>query len=78
MKVKVFSKGSCVPCQNVKDHLTGLGVVYEEVNCFDNPEEARKSSIRSVPTVVVLDSAGEEVSRDRGFNPAYLNQLKGL
>lgn len=78
MKVIKFEKENCSPCVQVSEHLERLGVQYETVRPYDDPAEAAKYKVRSVPTVLVIDNAGQEVFRSVGYKPEQLDSLKGL
>lgn len=65
MRVKVFTKSSCAPCSAVKTYLTENNIPFEEINCFDNPEEPIKYGVRSCPTTILFEGE-EEVFRVKG------------
>lgn len=76
-KVIKFEKPGCQPCEMVSAVLGEIGVAFESVNPFDQPDMAVKYKIRSVPTVLVLD--GEtEVDRIMGVDAGRLRQLAEL
>lgn len=76
-KIIKFEKPGCQPCEMVSAVLGEVGVNFESVNPFDQPDMAVKYKIRSVPTVLVLD--GEtEVDRIMGVDAGRLRQLAEL
>ena len=75
MKIIKFEKPGCVPCQMVQNFLDDKGVAVEKVNPFDNPDEAVKYEISSVPVTILLNNEGEEVQRSVGFKPDELDSM---
>lgn len=76
-KVIKFEKPGCQPCEMVSAVLGEVGVNFEAINPFDQPDLAVKYKIRSVPTVLVLD--GEtEVERIMGVDAGRLRKLAEL
>ena len=74
-KVIKFYKQSCNPCDQVDAHLQKMGVGYESINAYDQPDVAAKYRIRSVPTVLVLNENGVEIARSVGYKPEILNDI---
>jgi thiol-disulfide isomerase/thioredoxin len=73
-----FSSAFCDPCiqtRAVLDSAAKLVPVLKiaELEVASHPEEAERAGIRSTPTVVVLDDAGDEVFRAEGA--PTLNQV---
>jgi len=62
-KVLKFSASWCVPCRQLTSLLAAMGQEVEEVDVDVNEELAAKFGIRGVPTMVMVDDAGNEVSR---------------
>lgn len=73
-KIIKFEKPGCQPCEMVSAVLGEVGVNFEAVNPFDQPELAVKYKIRSVPTVLLLDDEAE-VERIVGFDAGRLRKL---
>lgn len=69
-----FEKNNCQPCDTVGKILDEMGVTYERVNAFDNPDVAAKHRVMTLPTVVVLDD-DKEVTRIKGVNREQLSQV---
>lgn len=66
MKYKLFTTPMCPKCPAMKEFMAGQDNVTGEVVNAHTPEgltEARKFNIHSVPMVVFVDDAGEEVKR---------------
>ena len=59
-KVLKFSASWCVPCRQLATTLATMGQEVEEIDIDENEELV---GIRGVPTMVMLDEAGNEVSR---------------
>lgn len=74
MKVIKFEKQNCVPCTMVQNFLDDKGIEVEKVNPFDNPDEAIKYQIGSVPVVILLDG-DTEVKRSIGYKPDELEEI---
>ena len=58
----------CQPCTvmtpRVKEALVGVSDVnFEAINVDENGEAASARGVRSIPTLVLLDESGKEVSR---------------
>jgi thioredoxin 1 len=71
VEVEVWSASWCGPCKALKafvltepDCLEGKTVVFRDVD--EQPEEARKAGVRSVPTTIVKVN-GSEAGRIVGF-----------
>jgi len=78
MKVLKFQASWCQPCkmlsrvvEEAKDKIT---VQIEEVDIDENTELAKKFNIRGVPTLVMVDDAGNTVKSKTG----YLNEKQLL
>lgn len=69
---KILKMGAswCAPCRQMEVQLTRLGdqliTVIEHVDIENAPQLAQKYNIRSVPTLVKLNAAGEEIGRLTG------------
>ena len=74
MKIIKFEKPNCVPCTMVQNLLDDKGVKVEKINPFDNPDEAIKYQIGSVPVVILLDE-DKELKRSIGYKPEELEEI---
>lgn len=73
-KLIKFSRPACVPCQMVGNLLDDKGVIYQEINVYEDAETANKYNIQSVPVLVLLN--GEEVEEmSFGYNPDEIEKL---
>ena len=69
-KILLFKLSTCGPCKLLSRFFTQLHIHKEEVTLDkdDNVDlMTDKYDIKSVPTVVILDSEGEELGRFVGF-----------
>lgn len=64
-KILKFSASWCGPCKSMAAVLNriALPVAVQEIDVDDNHEQAAQYAIRGVPTLVLVDPAGKEVSR---------------
>jgi thioredoxin 1 len=68
----------CGPCKMMTPIITELQHKYSirKIDIDKNPESARQYSVMSVPTFILVDGGGNEVSRLVGAQPkAILEQL---
>jgi len=79
-KVLYFSTTWCGPCKTFKPIVqqvaqeTGIPVMYLDED--QDQEMAKKYSINSVPTIVIVDAAGGILYRNAGVMPkGQLSQL---
>lgn len=80
MKVLKFYADWCGPCKMLTRVLENVKIntPIEEVNIDDNTEMAAKFGIRGVPTCVLVDDTGKEVSRRVGMlNEAQFREFVG-
>lgn len=77
-KIIKFEKSDCPPCNMVSEYLDRKGIVYEKVDAFEEPERAMQYKIRTVPTVLVLNTENEILTRIAGFKPEELSRLAAL
>jgi thiol-disulfide isomerase/thioredoxin len=66
-----FSSPACAPCRSVRRVLAGVvaghpGLAHVEVDATERLDLARRLGILRTPTVLVLDPAGQVVSRVSG------------
>lgn len=69
MKLVKFGAIWCQPCQQVSKAITSVnfdGVGFVEISIDDNPEYASDMKVRAVPTLILVDSDGNELSRKVG------------
>lgn len=64
-KILKFSASWCGPCKSMAAVLKRitLPVAVHEIDVDDDHEQAAQYAIRGVPTLVLVDPAGKEVSR---------------
>jgi len=61
-----FSAPWCGPCRMfgpVMDRINASGIPVEKINVDSAPATAAAYNVRSVPTTILVDSQGEELSR---------------
>lgn len=68
---ELFSSSFCGPCHHTRAVITqALALLptaqFQEHNVADIPERAEALGIRSTPTIIVRDEAGNEVRRAEG------------
>jgi len=69
-KILYFSAPWCGPCKQfgpVMDRISQTGILVEKVNVDNAPAVAAAYNVRSVPTVVVVNSSGNEIGRSVGM-----------
>ena len=69
-KILYFSAPWCGPCKQfgpVMDRISQTGILVEKVNVDNAPAVAAAYNVRSVPTIVIVDSTGNEISRSVGM-----------
>jgi thioredoxin 1 len=65
--------GKCIPCKMMKPILDELKKDYKDqfkvtfIDVWENPDEAKKSGIKIIPTQVFYDASGKELFRHEGF-----------
>ena len=63
----------CIPCKMMAPILEGLKKEYKSrlevvfIDVWENPDEAKKSGIRVIPTQIFYDASGKELYRHEGF-----------
>ena len=81
MKLLYFSAAWCGPCKSfgpIMDQVAQSGVPVQKVNIDANNELTAQYGIRSVPTVIKVDSNGNKVdmfvgARDANFVKQFYN-----
>jgi FKBP-type peptidyl-prolyl cis-trans isomerase 2 len=81
-----FGSSTCVPCKQMKPILEELAVEYKGklnvviVEVYEQMELTRQYSIMAIPTQIVFDSNGKEVTRHTGLWPReeIIAQLKEM
>lgn len=70
-KILKFYSESCAPCKVMSNKLKGLDVEVKDIDIADgdNIDVCNKYSIRTVPTIIVLDENDELVSTFKGIVP---------
>ena len=78
-KLIYFSAPWCGPCKMfgpVMDRISQSGILVEKVNVDTAPAVAAAYNVRSVPTVVLVNASGNEISRFVGVKSE--SQVKEL
>jgi len=63
----------CIPCKMMAPILEGLKKEYKGrlevvfIDVWENPDEAKKSGIKIIPTQIFYDASGKELYRHEGF-----------
>ena len=73
-KIYYFSAPWCGPCKMLGPIMEKSGLPYQKINVDTDQELSTKYGIRNVPTLVKVDSSGNELSRITGALP--LEQIK--
>lgn len=68
-KIYYFSSSWCQPCKMLGPTMSRSGLPYQKVDVDNDTELSTKYGIRNVPTLVKVDSNGNEISRLVGNNP---------
>ena len=65
MRILLFSKKTCGPCQQLKMALKGTEIshVIAEIDCDEFPTAAPYYGIRGVPTLIFQGDEDEELAR---------------
>lgn len=77
MQIKLFVKDNCPRCPAAKRACDGLDVEVYDVGDMDGLAEAAFHGVLATPTVLVLDTNGNEIAGWRGEAPesSALRQL---
>jgi len=81
-----FGSSTCIPCKQMKPILEKLAVEYQDklnvviVEVYEQMELTRQYGIMAIPTQIVFDSAGKEITRHMGLWPReeIIAQLKNM
>jgi FKBP-type peptidyl-prolyl cis-trans isomerase 2 len=81
-----FGSNTCIPCKEMKPILEKLAVEYESklnvviVEVYEQRELTQQYGIMAIPTQIVFDSSGKEVTRHIGLWPReeIIAQLKEM
>ena len=66
MKYLQFSAAWCGPCQSlspIMEQVKSKGIPVEKIDVDSNPDMSSRFSIRSVPTVILVDNSNNELKR---------------
>lgn len=80
MKLLKFQASWCGPCKMLAKTLESMEVPYEitEIDIDEIPETAMKYSVRSIPTLIIVDETGAEIRRANGaLNQNALKEFFG-
>lgn len=81
-----FGRGTCIPCKEMKPILEELAKEYEGklnvviVEVDEQMDLTRQYGIMAIPTQIVFDSGGQEITRHIGFwsKEEIIAQLKKM
>ena len=81
-----FGASTCIPCKQMKPILEDLAIVYEGklnvviVEVYEQKALTQMYGIMAIPTQIVFDSSGKEVTRHMGLWPSeeIIAQLKKM
>ncbi len=81
-----FGSSTCIPCKQMKPILEDLATVYEGklnvviVEVYEQKALTQMYGIMAIPTQIVFDSSGKEVTRHMGLWPSeeIIAQLKKM
>lgn len=82
MQLIKFSADWCSGCKSLSSNLRKLdlsGLSFQEVDIDKEPTLAQQHNVRGIPTLILLDSEGNELRRLVGMQsiPAIETFLKG-
>lgn len=75
MKILFFSKPDCKPCESVVAWFADNGTTYDKIDAYERPELAGKYMVRILPTIVLVDDAGNIVDHFTGYKPDQLSSV---
>lgn len=69
MKVLKFSASWCLPCKMLSEIVSKIETdkIIESIDIDENGDLATKFNVRSVPTCIIVDDDGNELSRHVGM-----------
>jgi len=81
-----FGRGTCIPCKEMKPILEELALEYRDklnvviVEVDEQMDLTRQYGIMAIPTQIVFDSEGQEITRHIGFwsKEEIIAQLKKM
>jgi len=81
-----FGASTCIPCKQMKPILEKLAAEYQDklnvviVEVYEQRELTQQYGIMAIPTQIVFDSAGKEITRHMGLWPReeIIAQLKNM
>ena len=76
-KLLKFSATWCGPCKTLTKTLHEMGVEYSEVDADMQPELISKYGVRGVPTLLIVDQDGKEVSKTRLVGAKTAPEIEG-
>lgn len=73
LTIAEFGSSTCIPCKQMKPILEELAAEYEGklnvviVEVYEQREHTQQYGIITIPTQIVFDSSGKEITRHMGF-----------
>ena len=68
-KIYYFSADWCGPCKQLGPIMEKSGLPYTKINIDTDTELSTKYGIRNIPTLLKVDTQGNEISRIVGAKP---------
>tara|TARA_Y100001938_G_scaffold135222_1_gene196620 strand:- start:337 stop:579 length:243 start_codon:yes stop_codon:yes gene_type:complete len=66
-KIYYFTAPWCGPCRTFGPIMESTGLPFQKVNIDEDTELAARYGVRSVPTILKVDSSGQEIKRQVGL-----------